>query len=211
MIDFQSIQHIVCFAAHCDDIEIGCVGSLMRIIEGRSDVHVDWVVLSGDETRRVETTRSAEYVLANVPSKNIITEPFTDTFFPEEYGSIKRFLHKQFADIQPDLVFTHHRNDAHQDHRVVCELSHSLFRGGLVLEYEIPKYDGDLGQPNTFISISAEIMAKKQKIIADFFPTQKGRYWNQPELFESIARIRGMESKSPTQFAEAFHCPKLVI
>jgi LmbE family N-acetylglucosaminyl deacetylase len=202
---------ILALGAHADDVEIGCGGTILRLAESFPDAAVRWVVLSGNETRAEEARASAEEFLAGFRSSTIVVKQFRDGFFPYDGGGIKEFFEELKAEIQPDLVFTHARADLHQDHRVLCELTWNTFRNHLILEYEVPKYDGDFGSPNLFVPLTEAIAKRKIDTIMNRFATQLDRRWFTPDLFRAVLRLRGMESSSPTGLAEAFTCRKLVL
>ena len=161
--------------------------------------------------RSVEAEHSARSLLEDAQSVEIILEDFEDSFFPHHLADLKRRFEQLKEAVSPELVFTHTRDDLHQDHRIVCELAWNTFRDHLILEYEIPKYDGDLGRPNTFVHLSTAVAERKIAHLLKHFPSQSGKQWFTPELFRSLLRIRGMESNAPSGLAEAFHARKLVI
>jgi LmbE family N-acetylglucosaminyl deacetylase len=202
---------ILCLAAHSDDIEIGCGGSLLRLLECCNDVHVDWVVLGSNGERTVEAQKSAERFLGKARSKNIIIKGFKDSFFPYVGAEIKSYFEELKSFGSPDIIFTHFRHDLHQDHRLISELTWNTWRNHLILEYEIVKYDGDLGSPNFFIHLSKDVCNKKIDIILKSFNTQLHRDWFTRDAFLAIMRIRGIESRSPEGFAEGFYCRKAVL
>ncbi len=208
---FDSIQRILCLGAHSDDIEIGCGGSLLELLSRHEGVHVDWVVLSGSEERAREARAGAEAILGAAASSHVRVEGFRDSFFPQEEGELKEFLHRLDDRLQPDLIFTHHCRDFHQDHRTLAKLTYSVFRNHTIFEYEIPKYDGDLGRPNVYIAISEERVNQKLHLIETCFPSQNEKEWFEAETFRSVMRLRGVECKAPGRYAEAFHVPRLLI
>lgn len=201
-------QHVLCLGAHPDDIEIGCGGTILRLLRERDGVEITWVVLSGDKTRAAEAEASARHFLKGAKSSEVRLAQFTDSFFPAEFSEIKAYLHQPADEIDPTLVLTHRTDDLHQDHRLVGELAWNTFRDHLVLEFEIPKYDGDLGQPNVFVSLKEDIVEEKIAILMESFPSQATKALFRSELFWSLPTIRGMESKSPSGLAEAFHVRK---
>jgi len=198
---------LVVLGAHADDIEIGCGGTILRFAEAGIPLHVTWVVLSAAGERADEARASAAAFLAGVPS-DVRIGAFRDAFFPHDPG-VKEFVEALKHDIEPDLVLTHTRGDLHQDHRIVCELAWNTFRDHLVLEYEIPKYDGDLGAPNAFVPIEERLVRRKAELLLAHFSTQRSKHWFTEDVFTSLARLRGLECRSPTGFAEAFHARKL--
>ena len=208
---FNNLKSILCLGAHSDDIEIGCGGTILKLLAEHPDVDVHWVVLGAKEERAEEAVRSAESFLRNAGHKNVVVRGFRDSFFPAEWPSIKTFFHELSDSVSPDIIFTHRRDDAHQDHRVVSELTWCAFRNHLILEYEIPKYEGDLGTPNIFVPLSETDCRCKVQAITDSFDTQSEKRWFTDDTFWSLLRIRGLESNSPSRFSEAFHCRKLII
>ncbi len=197
--------------AHPDDIEIGCGGTLLKLIEADVLLEVRWVVLSGDEVRAEEARRSAEALLRDVPLSTVIVGEFTDGFFPYEGQAVKDFFEDLKAGFSPDVVFTHQRDDLHQDHRTTCELTWNTFRDHLILEYEVPKYDGDMSAPNTFVPLTEAVSRRKIEHLMDHFASQRGKHWFGEDLFSSLLRLRGMECNSPSSRAEAFYCRKAVL
>ena len=203
--------HVLCIGAHSDDIEIGCGGTLLRLIEQYPKAVFHWVVLSAPSARSKEASESAYLFLKHVRVKNVIIKEFRDGFFPYVGTEIKEFfevLKKQFS---PDLIFTHTRNDLHQDHRLVSELTWNTYRDHLILEFEIPKYDGDLGSPNFFVPLSVKLCNQKIENILKCFKTQRTNHWFSEETFSSILRLRGIESNAQSKFAEAFYCRKIIL
>ena len=206
----SSAKTVLCLGAHSDDIEIGCGGVLLELIHQNPSVNIHWVVLSGDSSRAREARLSAEQFLAAGTGKHDIQlKEFRDSYFPTQWESIKDYFHELSRDIQPDLIFTHRRDDAHQDHRVVSELTWCAFRRHLVFEYEIPKYEGDLGQPNVFIPVEKERVRQKTDLLIECFGSQRQKYWFDAETFNAMLRLRGLEANSRSGYAEAFHCRKV--
>ena len=201
---------VLCLGSHCDDIEIGCGGTILRLIESYKNVVFYWVVFSSNPQREQEAYKSAETFLSKTKAKNIIVKKFRDGFFPFMGIEIKEFFEQLKQDFQPDVIFTHCRNDLHQDHRLISELTWNTFRNHFILEYEIPKYDGDLGSPNFFVHLDEAICQNKTKYILDSFQSQKEKHWFTKEAFLSILRLRGIESNAPNQYAEGFYCRKVV-
>jgi LmbE family N-acetylglucosaminyl deacetylase len=201
---------ILCLGAHSDDIEIGCGGTISRLLAEHSGCSVTWLVLSADAERAVEARRSAEALLANAGDMRIILESFRDGYFPWEGARIKECIEALGRELEPDLIFTHRRSDLHQDHRTVGELTWNRFRDHFILEYEIPKYDGDLTSPNFFVPLEEEVARAKVRHLVEYFPSQVRRDWFSKETFESVLRLRAIESRSATGFAEAFHCRKVI-
>jgi LmbE family N-acetylglucosaminyl deacetylase len=202
---------MLCLGAHSDDIEIGCGGSVIKWIDEHPEVQVHWVVLSASQGRENEAQTSAELFLEKAKSKNIVVKDFRDSFFPYIGGDIKKYFEELKKAVSPHIIFTHHRHDLHQDHRLVSELTWNTFRDHLILEYEIIKYDGDLGAPNVFIQLDAETCRKKTEYILRVFKSQGQRAWFTEDAFMSIMRLRGLESNSPVKYAEGFYCKKIVL
>jgi LmbE family N-acetylglucosaminyl deacetylase len=210
---FQSSRplHVLCLGAHCDDIEIGCGGTILRLIAEQKVARVDWVVFSGNELRAAEARRGAEYFLAGVGQRNVEVHSFRDGFFPYVGAEVKGEFEKLKQRINPDVVFTHHRHDLHQDHRLLAELTWNTFRNHLVLEYEIPKYDGNPFEPNTYVTLDEGTCRRKVDGIMAAFASQANKGWFTPDTFMATLRLRGVECASPTKFAEAFVCRKMVL
>lgn len=207
----DNVSNVLCLGAHSDDIEIGCGGTLLKLARQRKDLRVTWVVFSGAAARAREAKASAQTFLSGVKTRKIILQQFRGSFFPYEGERIKDYFETLKRMPQPDLIFTHYRDDRHQDHRVLSDLAWNTWRNHLILEYEIPKYDGDLGAPNVFVSIPEDICGEKVQHLCRFFRTQGNKHWFAPETFLGLMRLRGMECASPTNYAEAFYCRKLVL
>jgi len=201
---------ILCLGAHSDDIEIGCGGSILRLLSEHQRVDITWVVFSSNHEREQEARHSAELFLHQAARKDVIIEHFRDGFFPFDGAKIKDFF-ESLKHLSPDIIFSHSRKDAHQDHRLLAELTWNTFRNHLVLEYEIPKYDGDLGQPNFFVPLDQEAYEKKVGYLMEAFKTQRGKRWFEKETFLALMRLRGMECNAPSGYAEGFYSRKLVI
>lgn len=202
---------VVCFGAHSDDIEIGCGGTILELIKAYPAIDITWVVLSGQGDRARETVDSAARFLAGVESHRVIMREFRDGYFPEQFSTIKDEFESIRRQVSPDIVFAHYRQDRHQDHRVVSDLAWNTFRNHLILEYEIPKYDGDLGQPNLFVPLSSSICDAKVNHLLAGFPSQSGKPWFDRETFLALARLRGVECHSPSRYAEAFYSRKFLL
>jgi len=201
---------ILCLGAHADDIEIGCGGTILRLIREVPEAKFYWVVLSGAEERAKEARQSAQVFLRDAGSKVINVQNSKESYFPFFGAEIKDFFEKLGKELSPDLVFTHYRNDAHQDHRLLSALTWNTFRDHFILEYEIPKYDGDIGNPNMYVYLDETDVQRKIKFICDVFQSQNEKQWFTEDTFRSILRIRGVESNSPSRYAEAFYCRKMV-
>ncbi|BAY24505.1 hypothetical protein NIES2100_43000 [Calothrix sp. NIES-2100] len=205
----ESQYKILCLGAHCDDIEIGCGGTVLKLIENYKNVIVYWVVFSSNEERKQEAIASANLFLKEVNTKKVIIKNFRDGFLPFHGIEVKECFEELKQEFDPDIILTHHRDDRHQDHRLISNLTWNTFRNHLILEYEIPKYDGDLGIPNFFVHLDDTICRQKINYILDSFLTQNHKQWFTEDTFRSILRIRGIESNSPNNYAEAFYCRKM--
>jgi LmbE family N-acetylglucosaminyl deacetylase len=208
---FDSPLKILCLGAHSDDIEIGCGGTIFKLLEAYRRVTVHWVVLGATLVRASEARKSAEEILRRAEAKVVVVRDFKNSFFPYMGGEIKEYFEQIKREFTPDLILTHYRNDLHQDHRVISELTWNAFRDQLILEYEIPKYDGDLGTPNAFVHLEESIVQKKLDLILNNFQSQRDRQWFDQDTFLAILRLRGMESNSPSRYAEAFYCRKILL
>jgi LmbE family N-acetylglucosaminyl deacetylase len=206
-----SARRVLCLGAHSDDIEIGAGGTLLKLAARVPDLDICWVVFSAPGARAGEARHSADDFLAGVAQKNIKIGSFRESYFPSEWPSIKDWFEQIRTEIDPDIVFTHYREDRHQDHRVLSELAWNTFRNHLILEYEIPKYDGDLGRPNVFMPLSGEVCARKSELLLKHFKTQSSKHWFTSDTFEAMHRIRGIECASATGRAEAFYCRKMTL
>ena len=204
-------RRVLAIGAHSDDIEIGCGGTLLKLIEREAVAEVRWVVLSGDNGRAEEARTSAEALLDGVPRSEVVVRDFPDGFFPYEGQRIKNFFEELKADFSPDVVFTHQRADLHQDHRLSCELTWNTFRDHLILEYEVPKYDGDMSAPNAFVPLEERLQRRKIDHLMSHFGSQRSKRWFGEDVFSSLLRLRGMECNSPSSYAEASFCRKAVL
>ncbi|HEX6286427.1 MAG TPA: PIG-L deacetylase family protein [Acidimicrobiia bacterium] len=203
------LRSILCLGAHCDDIEIGCGGTILKLLDDRPDLQVTWVVFSSDSVRRVEALKSAAAFLS--AAHDVRVGEFRDGFLPSSSRELKEQFEELKNAVSPDLVFTHYRHDLHQDHRLISDLTWQTFRDHLILEYEIPKYDGDLGSPNVFVHLDEAVCRRKAATILSCFKTQTSKRWFAEDLFMALLRLRGMECNSETNYAEAFYCRKLVV
>jgi len=201
----QGPVKLLCLGAHADDIEIGCGGTILRLAAEMPDLVVRWIVFSGGGPREVEARSSA------VAVKQIEVLQFGDGYFPFQGAAIKDRFEVIKCEFDPSLVLTHWQGDAHQDHRLVAELTHNTFRDHLVLEYEIPKYDGDLGNPNLFVPLTQALFRRKVETIGHHFSSQRGRSWFSDKTFLAMARLRGIGCNSPEGLAEAFYARKIVL
>ena len=202
---------VLCLGAHSDDIEIGAGATLLSLIERGVLLDVHWCVLSGAGEREKEARGSAADFLKGVTKAEVEVMSFRDGFFPEHGESIKSWFEALKSRVTPDVIFTHYRDDAHQDHRQVCRLTWNTFRDHCILEYEIPKWDGDMGQPNVYMPISAETLERKIELLSAHFGSQRSKQWFDSEIFLGLARLRGMECRAPERYAEAFFARKLAV
>jgi LmbE family N-acetylglucosaminyl deacetylase len=202
---------LLAIGAHSDDIEIGCGGTILKLVEQRVISEIFWVVLTGEHNRADEARASALAVVENVPNHRVILKDFRDGYFPYDGAEIKRCFEELKDEFSPDLILTHQRADLHQDHRVTCELTWNTFRDHFILEYEIPKYDGDMGAPNLFVSLDEAQCRKKIDHLMTHFASQTSKRWFKEDLFSGLLRLRGMECNSPTSYAEAFYCRKALL
>jgi LmbE family N-acetylglucosaminyl deacetylase len=203
---------ILCLGAHCDDIEIGCGATLLQLMDQeKRNLSFVWIVFSCDQKRKEEALSSATVLLDGVENKTVRVKQFKDGFFPFYGEQIKEYFEELKVCFSPDLIFTHYAKDAHQDHRLISELAWNTFRDHMILEYEIPKYDGDMGAPNVFVQLNDELCRKKVQHILKHFNTQTGNHWFRESTFLSLMRIRGIESNAATGYAEGFYCRKIVL
>jgi LmbE family N-acetylglucosaminyl deacetylase len=202
---------VLCLGCHADDIEIGCGGTILRLIEQYPSCIFHWVVFSAPGLREEEARRAAECFVGSAKLREPRFHVFPDGFMPFVGADIKAVFENLKTTVNPQLIFTHQHRDAHQDHRLIAELTWNTFRDHLILEYEIPKYDGDMGQPNVFFSLSEEIRQRKVRNLIDLFPSQRSKRWFEESTFSSLMRLRGMECNSPSGYAEAFYSRKLML
>jgi LmbE family N-acetylglucosaminyl deacetylase len=202
---------VLCLGSHSDDIEIGCGGTILRLAEQYPNCVFHWVVFSAIGVREAEAQRAAELFVGPTRLKGPLLKAFRDGFMPFLGAEVKATFEELKQSVSPDLVFTHSRKDAHQDHRLIGGLTWNTFRDHLILEYEIPKYDGDLGQPNFFVPLPPDVFQRKVRYLMDAFQTQHSKRWFQEDTFLSLMRLRGMECNAPSGYAEAFYCHKLVL
>jgi LmbE family N-acetylglucosaminyl deacetylase len=198
---------VLCLGAHSDDIEIGAGATLLSLIERGVSLDVHWCVLSGAGEREKEARGSA----ADFLKTQVEILSFQDGFFPEHGEAIKLWFETLKLRVNPDVIFTHYRDDAHQDHRQVCRLTWNTFRGHCIFEYEVPKWDGDMGQPNVYMPISAAALERKIELLNSHFGSQRSKQWFDSETFLGLARLRGMECRAPDRYAEAFFARKLTL
>ena len=202
-------SRVLFLGAHSDDIEIGCGGTALSLAGSGQPAQVTWVVFSGNERRAAEARVSAARFLAGVPSAQVTIHQFRDGYFPVEADRIKDSFEELKSIGVPDIIFTHTRDDRHQDHRIISDLTWNTFRESLILEYEIPKYDGDLGRPNAFVPLSEAQLARKVDLLIECFGSQRSKSWFSADTFRGLARIRGIEAPFGTGYAEAFVARKV--
>jgi LmbE family N-acetylglucosaminyl deacetylase len=211
---FDSTSHtpqLLCLGAHSDDIEIGCGGTILRLTERFPRLKLHWLVFSATGVREAEARRGAELFAGSSRLETMILKDFRDGFMPYTGGEIKAVFEEIKQTVSPDLILTHNRADAHQDHRLISELTWNTFRNHMILEYEIPKYDGDMGRPNVFLPLEEGLCLKKTRYIMDAFQSQHPKHWFDENTFRSLMRLRGMECSAPSGYAEAFYSRKLVL
>ena len=206
--DEHAPLEVLLVGAHADDIEIGCGATVMQLARSRP-LTCHWIVLSGCDERAAEAAASARAFGAEAVELDVRVESFPESYFPYCGRELKDYVQSLAAEISPDIVFTHHDGDFHQDHRIVAELCWNAFRDHLILEYEVPKYDGDLGRPNVFVGVEASMKARKIELLMSAFPSQGERYWYTEETFEALLRLRGVEARAPSGYAEAFFARKV--
>jgi LmbE family N-acetylglucosaminyl deacetylase len=202
---------VLCLGAHSDDIEIGCGGTILKLIGDGKGVACDWVVFSAAGPRKGEADRSASAFMAGAAKRTVAVEGFRDGFFPFIGADLKDYFEGLKTRVKPDLIFTHHRADLHQDHRIISDLTWNTFRDHLILEYEVPKYDADLGSPNIYVPLDGAAVKKKIRFIMKNFASQAKNHWFTEETFRAVLRLRGVESNAPSGYAEGFHGRKLTL
>jgi LmbE family N-acetylglucosaminyl deacetylase len=205
----ESPRRVLAIGCHADDIEIGCGGTLLTLTRADPEIDVYWLVLAAPGPRGDEARASAAAFLSGVKSSRVEVHDFRDGFLPYIGAEVKDVFESLKARVDPQIVFTHAGYDFHQDHRLACELTWNTFRNHLVLEYEIPKVDGDLGRPNVFVPLTTAIAEEKLSLIERHFPSQSGKHWFDRDTFLGLMRLRGLEAVAPERYAEAFTCRKL--
>ncbi|HKR37548.1 MAG TPA: PIG-L deacetylase family protein [Steroidobacteraceae bacterium] len=202
---------VLCLGAHCDDIDIGCGGTLLKLLSAPRPVEVVWVSFSAPAQRAHELQASARRFLRNASEWRVITHQFRDTYFPAQYADIKAAFEPLKQLPSPDVVFTHHRADRHQDHRIVAELTWNAFRGHLVLQYEVPKYEGGLDTPNAYVALERRQVEAKIKALHASYASQRSKRWFDADVFRGLMRLRGVEAGCESGWAEGFHAEKICI
>ena len=209
-IRFESgLKTVLCIGAHCDDVEIGCGGTLLELQAQHPQAAFHWAVFSSEDGRGAETRDAARQLIANPQALTLDIHDFRASYYPAQWAEIKDRLEALKAHVKPDVIFTHGLADRHQDHRVLAELTWNTFRDHLVLEYEIAKYEGDLGQPNLYVPVALPRVERKLAVLMSSFPSQRSRAWFSEDTFRGLMRLRGVECNSPSGFAEGFHARKL--
>jgi LmbE family N-acetylglucosaminyl deacetylase len=207
----NGVKRVLCLGAHSDDIEIGCGGTVLRLIEQSKKIEFYWLVLSANPQRAREAERSANAFLRGARRKTVVVKSFRDGFLPYIGAPVKEIFEETKKNFVPDVIFTHFRQDLHQDHRMACELTWNTFRNHFILEYEVPKYDADLRSPNFFVPLSDAQARKKVNGLMRYFGTQRNKQWFSEDLFYGLMRLRSIEVAAPTKHAEAFHCRKALM
>ncbi len=209
-LQIPNLRTVLCLGAHADDIEIGCGGTMLRLLAENPGLTVHWVVLGATEQRAQEAQSSAEEFLRSAGDRQVSMHAFRDSYFPAQWGEIKTVFQQLSCSVQPDLIFTHRLDDRHQDHRLLADFTWNAFRNHLILEYEIPKYEGDLGHPGLYVPLEEPTCQAKIEITLRAFVTQQSKPWFTSDTFWSLLRLRGLECHSPSGFAEAFTVRKMV-
>jgi len=204
----RPLRRLLAIGCHADDVEIGCGATILSLIRSNPELHVTWVVLSGSDGRSDEAAASADAFLRDAGTSDVRLHRFRESFFPQQSEAIKETF-ETFKDVEPDLVLTHSRHDLHQDHALVASLTWNTFRDHAVLEYEIPKYDGDFGTPNVYVPLARDVVEEKIRLTCEHFVSQRDKHWFDEELLRSVMRVRGMECAAP--YAEAFTSRKLAL
>ena len=207
--DVRTAPKLLFLGAHSDDIEIGVGGTVLKLMEKFPNASVFWVIFSADKVRAAEAEASAKCFLEGSSEKRVVVKNFNESYFPYVGAEIKDFFEELKLGFEPDLIFTHFREDLHQDHRTICDITWNTFRNHTILEYETPKYDGDLGRPNVYVPLSTAICEKKIRYLMEKFPSQTEKSWFTEDTFLSFLRLRGVEAQ--VKYAEAFYSRKLVI
>jgi len=206
----RSLRSALFLGAHCDDIEIGCGSTILRLVETNPDLEITWIIFSSNEVRAQEAALSFEKFLSPLGKKDLEINEFQNGYFPYAGGEIKDYFEQLKTKVRPDVIFSHYKYDLHQDHRVIAELTWNTFRDHWILEYEIPKFDGGLGSPNLFVPASADHVKKKSDLLMTCYKTQIKRSWFSSSTFDALMRIRGIECNSESGYAEAFYSRKTV-
>ena len=206
-LSLEKAKKLLFLGAHSDDIEIGCGGTILTLTRNNPELEIGWIVFSADGDRGREARASAKLFLAKAGGSKAVLKHFKTSFFPSQEESIKRYFETLKRSFRPDIVFTHYREDRHQDHRVLSDLTWNTFRDHFILEYEIPKYDGDFGSPNLFVPLDESVCREKAENLCRVFRSQKNKHWFSEDTFLALMRLRGVECAS--RYAEAFYCRKI--
>jgi LmbE family N-acetylglucosaminyl deacetylase len=201
---------VLCLGAHSDDIELGCGGTILRLVSEHPKCIVHWVVFASNPQRETEARASAAEFLANAGESFVSVKGFRESYFPYVGAEIKDYF-EELKVSRPDIILSHHRHDVHQDHRLIAELTWNTFRNHLILEYEIPKYEGDLGNPNLYVPLTRSVAQQKVALLMRHFSTQRSRAWFRTEVFEGLLSVRGIECNATEGKAEAFHLRKALL
>jgi LmbE family N-acetylglucosaminyl deacetylase len=207
----EPLRRVLCLGAHADDIEIGCGGTVLRLLAADPTVEICWRVFSAAGPRAKEAKASAAEFLQGARRSQVVVSRFQESYFPQHWGRIKDEFERLKASFDPDLILTHWRDDRHQDHRVLSDLAWNTFRNHRILEYEIPKYDDDLGQPNFYVGLEESVVSRKVTLLLRHFPSQAQRHWFTEDAFRGLMRLRGIECGPRARYAEAFHARKMVV
>jgi LmbE family N-acetylglucosaminyl deacetylase len=202
---------ILCLGAHCDDIDIGCGGALLALLDRRPGIDVTWVAFSAGGERGKELQRSARRFLRKAGSSRIVTRDYRDGFLPAHFTSVKEDFEGLKKLPVPAVIFTHRRDDRHQDHRLIAELTWNTFRSHLILEYEVAKYEGDLATPSAYVGLEPTQVERKIRILLESYRTQRDKHWFTADTFRGLMRLRGIESGAPSGWAEGFYASKLLL
>lgn len=207
----SELKSVLLLGAHCDDIEIGCGATIRRLLREYKDLSITWVVFSSNPEREKEARASAEAFLEGCSSNAVHIKAFRNSYFPHIGAELKEYFEQLKGEVNPDVVFTHYGQDLHQDHRTISELTWNTFRDHMILEYEIPKYDGGLGSPGFFVPVSTGDLEQKTTYLHQYYASQKSKQWFTSSTFEALMRLRGIECNAADGYAEAFYCRKSVI
>jgi LmbE family N-acetylglucosaminyl deacetylase len=202
---------LLCLGAHSDDLEIGCGATVLQWLSAYRAVEVTWGVMSASGQRENEAQVSANVLLRAASRKKIVLHKLPDGHFPAHFGEAKKAFETLKAAEKPDVILTHRLEDRHQDHRLIAELTWQTWRSHLILEYEVPKYEGDLGQPNLFVPVPARVGKRKVAHLMRHFASQRSRAWFAPRTFFGLMHVRGAECRAPSGFAEAHYLRKAVL
>ncbi len=206
-LSLEKAKRLLLLGAHSDDIEIGCGGTILSLTKSNPELEIGWVVFSADGNRAREARASAQLFLKDAGLSKVVLKRFRTSFFPTQEELIKKYFETLKRSFKPDIVFTHYREDRHQDHRLLSDLTWNTFRDHFILEYEIPKYDGDLGSPNLFVPLDEAVCRRKVQHLCRIFRSQKSKHWFSEDTFLALMRLRGVECAS--RYAEAFYCRKV--